>query len=364
MQYGIKEMARGATNPLEGHWNMLKKVVRYVMETKDWCLTLQLGADERLPGLRAESDANWATGADRKSTSGTVVFAGETLDSCWLLHSHSRTQPVIALSSGESELIAAVGTRTEMIHARRIFGEMQTPVRLTAHLDSTAAIGAIARLGRGRMKHIDIRHLWLQQHVRDKSITILMLGTADHRADLFTKFLPAESHLKHSRNLGMCSVSEIFTSSEGVNFLGMIAEGEPDEEPSGESPSNIGGEHGYEAIEPPIGAHYYVGSDGELIGIACSSDEGDEAQEYHEQMMSGPHPEEYSFPEATDEEIADYIRSLQPTTPEIVASIRFGEEHDRLMRESQTRVAVRAQSVRRLSSEPQLGISLKPRWVR
>ena len=26
MQYGIKEMARGATNPLEGHWNIIRRL--------------------------------------------------------------------------------------------------------------------------------------------------------------------------------------------------------------------------------------------------------------------------------------------------------------------------------------------------
>ena len=142
----------------------------------------------------------------------------------------------------------------------------------------------------------------------------------------------------------MRSVSEIFASSEGVNFLGMIGEGEPDEEPSGESPSNIGGDHGYEAIEPPLGSHYDGGSDGEVIWVTCSSDEGDEAQQYHDNMMRGL--PEFAFPEASNEEIEEYLRSIGSNANPAALSAQS---------------QVRAQSVLQLSSEPQLGRSLKPR---
>eukprot|EP00972_Heterocapsa_arctica_P086672 12775678-Heterocapsa_arctica.AAC.1 len=51
--------------------------------------------------LSVFSDANWASGPLRRSTTGGCIFYRNVLIATW-----SRTQPVVALSTAESELIA------------------------------------------------------------------------------------------------------------------------------------------------------------------------------------------------------------------------------------------------------------------
>eukprot|EP00972_Heterocapsa_arctica_P064718 9550053-Heterocapsa_arctica.AAC.1 len=57
--------------------------------------------EEQSDGISVYADANWASGAIRRSTSGGVLFDKKTLIMSW-----SRTQPTAALSTAESELMA------------------------------------------------------------------------------------------------------------------------------------------------------------------------------------------------------------------------------------------------------------------
>ena len=60
-------------------------------------------------------------------------------------------------------------------------------------VDSTAAIGMIQKRGTGRARHIDLRHLHMQDKLRDGTISALQkIDTADNTADVGTKYFTAE----------------------------------------------------------------------------------------------------------------------------------------------------------------------------
>ena len=53
--------------------------------------------------------------------------------------------------------------------------------------DASACIGLASRLGPGRVKHLEIKHLALQQWLRSKRLSVDKVRTEDQKADVLTK---------------------------------------------------------------------------------------------------------------------------------------------------------------------------------
>eukprot|EP00972_Heterocapsa_arctica_P058282 8599093-Heterocapsa_arctica.AAC.1 len=60
-----------------------------------------MGTEDESDGISVYSDANWAAGPSRRSTSGGCLFYRGAMIMSW-----SRTQPVVTLSTAEAELTA------------------------------------------------------------------------------------------------------------------------------------------------------------------------------------------------------------------------------------------------------------------
>ena len=76
----------------------------------------------------------------RKSTSGGVVLWGRSVMKAW-----SRTQTLIALSSGESELAAVTKAAAEGLGLRSVLGDFRHIVSIEIHSHATAALGICKR---------------------------------------------------------------------------------------------------------------------------------------------------------------------------------------------------------------------------
>ncbi len=66
-------------------------------------------------------------------------------------------------------------------------GELGIGVTAILKEDASACIGLATRLGPGRMKHLEIRHLVLQRWVADKKLKIEKVKTTEQLADVLTK---------------------------------------------------------------------------------------------------------------------------------------------------------------------------------
>ena len=62
-------------------------------------------------------------------------------------------------------------------------------IPLQLHTDSAAAIGIASRTGLGKLRHLQVHLLWVQQHVRNKVFELLKVPGKENPADLFTKHL-------------------------------------------------------------------------------------------------------------------------------------------------------------------------------
>ena len=128
-------------------------------------------------------DSDWAgCTRTRKSTSGGALMRG---NHC--LHQWSRTQACIALSSGEAELNAALKGGTELIGARTLLHELGVEAQLEILGDSTACHGTLHREGTGRIKHLELKQLWLQAHVKSGSIKYTKIDRSRNPADSLAK---------------------------------------------------------------------------------------------------------------------------------------------------------------------------------
>ena len=108
-----------------------------------------------------------------------------------LLYSSSRTQRVIALSSGEAELLAATSTLCDALFVRQLlaFISDEEPPQVHHFLDASAAKGIMERSGVGRVRRLSVRVLWSQQLVAEKVIALHKVATSINVADLNTKGL-------------------------------------------------------------------------------------------------------------------------------------------------------------------------------
>ena len=113
-----------------------------------------------------------------------------------------RTQSTVALSSCESELYAANSVMCESIHLTQLLkflvgcddpnnGEV---VMQGLYLDSSSA-QAFQRAGFGRMKHISIRMMFLQQLLRERKFALCRIRTKHNPGDLNSKRLSKERRL-------------------------------------------------------------------------------------------------------------------------------------------------------------------------
>ena len=104
----------------------------------------------------------------------------------------SSSQGPVALSSAEAEFYAMVEAVTRAKGLTSLAMELGfEDISPVIHLgtDSSAAKSFVCRRGLGRMKHIEIRDLWLQKEVRDGKLEISKILGTENPSDLMTKIL-------------------------------------------------------------------------------------------------------------------------------------------------------------------------------
>ena len=69
--------------------------------------------------------------------------------------------------------------------------------------DASAAIGIASRRGTGKVRHIEVNQLWMQDKVMRGSIELTKIGTGSNMADALTKHVEHELIVRHMRGLGV-----------------------------------------------------------------------------------------------------------------------------------------------------------------
>ncbi|KAL8160151.1 hypothetical protein V2J09_001688, partial [Rumex salicifolius] len=179
-------LSRYMARPTRLHLQAAKRVLRYLKGTMEFGIWYRKGLKNgRLIGYTDSDHAGDKD--DRKSTSGYVFFlAGGAVS--W----SSKKQPVVALSSTETEFVAAASCAAQCIWLRRILEAMSwwenVQGATTIYCDNVSTIKLSKNpVLHGRSKHIDLRFHFLRDLVNDGIVEMEHCGTESQVADILTK---------------------------------------------------------------------------------------------------------------------------------------------------------------------------------
>ena len=109
-----------------------------------------------------------------------------------LLKSWSATQKNITLSSGEAELVAAVKMGSELIGITQLAADWGMSLTGKIFVDSSAAIGTAQRRGNGKLRHVRVGDLWIQEKVEEGELQMEKVWGEENPADAMTKNVAGE----------------------------------------------------------------------------------------------------------------------------------------------------------------------------
>jgi transposase InsO family protein len=189
--------SRYQTNATQSQWVGLKRVLRYVKATLKYGLFLPKFSQTLLVGY---ADADWASEADRKSTSGYLfeVFGGVV---SW----STRKQSVVALSSTEAEYIALSLAACELLWLKNLLNEMfvKTDSPILLYEDNMSCIHQLSKPESSRQKHVDVKYHFVKDLVAQNQIDVHHLKSDEQKADILTKGLPSVQFNKLRTGLGI-----------------------------------------------------------------------------------------------------------------------------------------------------------------
>lgn len=203
IQFAVHQVARFSHNPKRSHGQALKRIIRYLIETKDRGLCFK---PDLTQGLDCWVDADFAgmygyedeqDPVSVKSRTGFVL----TLFGCPIIWS-SKLQAEITLSSTAAEYVAFSMSMRELLPMRVLLSEIaerldlprvtKSLVRSTVFEDNQGCLSLVnVPKMSPRNKYLALKyHFFRSQIGESKGIVAKYIPTLEQRADILTKGLP------------------------------------------------------------------------------------------------------------------------------------------------------------------------------
>lgn len=181
--YAVNLVSRYVSNPGAIHVNAVKRIIRYLITTKDVSIVYENGTE-----LIGYSDSDFAGDIDSRKSNTGYLFLMNGGPVTWA----SRKQNTVALSTTESEYMAASDAAREILWLRQFLLDIGKPQNtVTLKIDSQSAIKLIHNpVFHKRSKHIDVRYNFIREKVELKIINIEYVESSYQLADFLTKALP------------------------------------------------------------------------------------------------------------------------------------------------------------------------------
>jgi len=182
IQYTTKEICRDMASPKASSLSKMKRLARYLLGAPRQPIMFQPCVED-FPEMLVYSDSDWAGCLrTRKSTSGGGVDIPGGILKTW-----SSTQASIAQSSGEAEYYALVRAASEALGMKSIMHDLGWDCKIRLLVDSSAAKSIASRTGLGKLRHLEIKFLWLQECVRMGKVVLSKVRGDINPADVLTK---------------------------------------------------------------------------------------------------------------------------------------------------------------------------------
>ncbi len=221
IQYCTKSLESYLKSPTDYSWNALGCLLGYLNSIQHFATVLSRtspGASlfQELNGgvndfgsemkslVETFTDADWQGGRELRSTSAACHFLNGNR-----IHTSSRSQHVISLSSTESEFYASTSASTDAIYLKNIVSfVVDGSVEARLHTDNSASRQIACKLGTSRLRHISGRLLWMQSRIRENVFKIFQVGAIWNVAAIGAKLLPRDRHYMLVFMLGFVSDGE------------------------------------------------------------------------------------------------------------------------------------------------------------
>ena len=166
--------------------------MEYINATSEYGITFQRGTLSDI-SLEVFADADYASKAtDRRSVSGGVIMCGGGRV-CWF----SRTQKCATLSTSEAEYVDLGDAVKELLFLRQVWRFM-LPSKVMPCFpvfeDNQGAVQLAQNpITNSNSKHIDVRHHFLRELVRQRDIKVVQVPSEFQHADILIKALAFDS---------------------------------------------------------------------------------------------------------------------------------------------------------------------------
>ena len=105
----------------------------------------------------------------------------------------SKTQSTIAMSSGEAELAGIAYGVAQSLGIQSLAADLGMSLGIEVFSDATAAIGITKRRGLGKIRHLHVSDLWVQEKVQKGVISIHKILGTQNPADVLTKYVDCKT---------------------------------------------------------------------------------------------------------------------------------------------------------------------------
>lgn len=199
--YSVNFLAKFSEQPKSSHWNAIKRILRYLIDTKDYGLRYS-GSCEYPSELVCYVDSDFAGDIDtRRSTAGyLLMYNGSPL--FW----KSTRQQTVAMSTTEAEFVAVSLAVRDILWLRQALNELgQEQLGPTeVFVDNQSALKLIANNQiHSRTKHIDVKHMFIREKQANGEIDCIYKNTDEQIADICTKALAKDRYIKLRELMGM-----------------------------------------------------------------------------------------------------------------------------------------------------------------
>ena len=199
MLLAVGMLSRVMINPSQVHMDLLIHLAGYLKGVANKPLLMK-GNSRLFPGEKIKlwgyCDADYAGCVDTgRSTSGYSIFGDGNLLSCY-----SGLQPTVALSTTQAEWGALVSIVTMIMWFLNLFSELgfevELPVLILCDNQSCIYVAKGAAQNFKRVKHFDIKDLFLKEIIKKGDIDVVYVRTEGNVSDMLTKCLPKGKFLK------------------------------------------------------------------------------------------------------------------------------------------------------------------------
>ena len=122
---------------------------------------------------------------------------------CHLIKTWSKTQSTISLSSAEAELNGICSGASQSLGMQALAKDFGFDWSIHLHSDAMAAIGVCRRKGLGKIRHLAVSDLWVQDKLWSGDFTLSKVLGADNPADILTKHVDRACLQKHLPKMGL-----------------------------------------------------------------------------------------------------------------------------------------------------------------